>query len=53
MTVQQCTLIKCMFSSEKNVGVRPLVMAMHGRRSLSFVAAVVNEYSPVTSQKNF
>ena len=42
MTAQQCTLIKCMLSSEKNVAV-PCAMR-HAGLSSSFEAAVLREW---------
>ena len=54
MTAQQCTLIKCILSSEKNVAV-PYCIYSYGNAglSLSFEAAIANGDSPVTSHKNF
>ena len=50
MTAQQCTLIKCMLSSEKNVAVP---CAMQGCHQVSKQLYSANGDSPVTSQKYF
>ena len=50
MTAQQCTLIKCMLSSEKNVAVP---CAMQGCHQVLKQPYSANGDSPVTSQNNF